>query len=61
MEDKVTNIRIAGLGGMGVLKASLVLSELLFECGYDVKKPKFTECRSAEVQFQATCASVKKS
>ena len=38
MEDKVTNIRIAGLGGMGVLKASLVLSELLFECGYDVKK-----------------------
>ena len=36
--DKVTNIRIAGLGGMGVLKASLILSELLFEEGYDVKK-----------------------
>lgn len=38
MGDKITNIRIAGLGGMGVLKASLILSELLFECGYDVKK-----------------------
>jgi len=38
MDDKITNIRIAGLGGMGVLKASLLLSELLFECGYDVKK-----------------------
>ena len=38
MQDKITNVRIAGLGGMGVLKASLILSELLFECGYDVKK-----------------------
>lgn len=36
--EKITNIRIAGLGGMGVLKASLILSELLFEEGYDVKK-----------------------
>jgi len=35
---KITNIRIAGLGGMGVLKASLVLSEVLFELDYDVKK-----------------------
>ncbi len=38
MKDKITNIRIAGLGGMGVLKASLILSELLFEEGHDVKK-----------------------
>jgi len=38
MKDKITNIRIAGLGGMGVLKASLILSELLFEEGFDVKK-----------------------
>ena len=38
MGDTITNVRIAGLGGMGVLKASLILSELLFECGYDVKK-----------------------
>lgn len=36
--EKTTNIRTAGLGGMGVLKASLILSELLFEEGYDVKK-----------------------
>ena len=36
--EKITNIRIAGLGGMGVLKASLILGELLFEEGYDVKK-----------------------
>ncbi len=38
MDDKITNIRLAGLGGMGVLKAALVLSEILFELGYDVKK-----------------------
>ncbi len=36
--DTITNVRIAGLGGMGVLKAALVLGELLFEEGYDVKK-----------------------
>lgn len=38
MTDKTTNIRVAGLGGMGVLKATLILGELLFEEGYDVKK-----------------------
>jgi indolepyruvate ferredoxin oxidoreductase beta subunit len=32
------NIRIAGLGGMGVLTATLVLGEVLFQEGYDVKK-----------------------
>lgn len=35
---EITNIRIAGLGGMGVLKATLVLGEVLFEEGFDVKK-----------------------
>ena len=33
-----TNIRIAGLGGMGILKSSEVLAEVLFQAGYDVKK-----------------------
>lgn len=32
------NIRIAGLGGMGVLKATLILGEVLFQEGFDVKK-----------------------
>ena len=32
------NIKIAGLGGMGVLSASHVLAETLFLAGYDVKK-----------------------
>ena len=36
--EKITNVKIAGLGGMGVLKAAQILSELLFEEGYDVKK-----------------------
>ena len=35
---EITNIRIAGLGGMGVLKATLILGEVLFEEGFDVKK-----------------------
>jgi len=38
MTDKVISIRIAGLGGMGVLKSSLILAEVLFRQGWDVKK-----------------------
>lgn len=38
METAVTNIKIAGLGGMGVLSASSVLAETIFLAGYDVKK-----------------------
>jgi indolepyruvate ferredoxin oxidoreductase beta subunit len=36
--DQTINIRIAGLGGMGILKSSQVLAEVLFQTGYDVKK-----------------------
>ncbi len=36
--SKTTNIRIAGLGGMGILKSAQVLAEVLFRNGYDVKK-----------------------
>ena len=36
--DSTTNIRIAGLGGMGILKSSEVLAEVLFHAGHDVKK-----------------------
>lgn len=32
------NIRIAGLGGMGILKCSQILAEVLFQSGYDLKK-----------------------
>jgi len=38
METAVINIKIAGLGGMGVLSASYVLAEAVFLAGYDVKK-----------------------
>lgn len=38
MSDQVTSIRVAGIGGMGVLKASLILAEVLFRQGLDVKK-----------------------
>ena len=34
----VTNVKIAGLGGMGVLSASYVLAEAAFMAGFDVKK-----------------------
>lgn len=36
--EKTVNVKIAGLGGMGVLKAALILGELMFEEGFDVKK-----------------------
>lgn len=38
MENKVTNILLAGVGGQGTLLASEVLSEALMLGGYDVKK-----------------------
>lgn len=34
----VCNIRIAGLGGMGIIKSSHILASVLFEAGHDVKK-----------------------
>ncbi|WP_407441934.1 2-oxoacid:acceptor oxidoreductase family protein, partial [Fibrobacter sp.] len=34
----VVNVKFAGLGGAGVLKASDVMAELVFEQGFDVKK-----------------------
>lgn len=37
-QDQTINIRIAGLGGMGILKSSQILAEVLFRSGYDVKK-----------------------
>jgi indolepyruvate ferredoxin oxidoreductase, beta subunit len=36
--SKVTNIKIAGLGGMGVLSAAGILGEVAFRAGFDVKK-----------------------
>ncbi|MBI9017631.1 MAG: 2-oxoacid:acceptor oxidoreductase family protein [Phycisphaerae bacterium] len=36
--SNVKNIIIAGLGGQGVLKASDILAEVVFNAGFDVKK-----------------------
>lgn len=38
MNRKTINIRIAGLGGMGVLTSSRILAEVAFRSGADVKK-----------------------
>ena len=38
MSEKVTSIKIAGLGGMGVLTSTQILAEVLFRQGFDVKK-----------------------
>jgi indolepyruvate ferredoxin oxidoreductase, beta subunit len=38
MDNKIINIRITGLGGMGVLTASEILAEVLFRQNFDVKK-----------------------
>lgn len=37
-ENKITNILMAGVGGQGTLLASEILSEVLMQSGYDVKK-----------------------
>jgi indolepyruvate ferredoxin oxidoreductase beta subunit len=36
--SKVINITFAGLGGQGVLKATDILGEAIFQAGFDVKK-----------------------
>lgn len=38
MNDKTMNIVFAGLGGQGVLKASDILAEAVFQSGLDIKK-----------------------
>jgi indolepyruvate ferredoxin oxidoreductase beta subunit len=37
-DNNVTNILMAGVGGQGTLLASEILSEVLMQAGYDVKK-----------------------
>lgn len=37
-DNKITNILMAGVGGQGTLLASEILSEVLMQAGYDVKK-----------------------
>jgi len=38
MNDKVTSIKIAGVGGMGVLTSTQILAEVFFRQGLEVKK-----------------------
>lgn len=38
MPAELINIKIAGLGGQGVIKASDILADAAFRAGYDVKK-----------------------
>lgn len=38
MENRTTNILVAGVGGQGVILASDIMSEVFMEAGYDVKK-----------------------
>ena len=38
MENKTTNILVAGVGGQGVIMASDIMAEVFLESGFDVKK-----------------------
>ena len=38
VDSTITNILMAGVGGQGTLLASEILSEVLMQAGYDVKK-----------------------
>jgi len=38
MTNKTTNVVFAGLGGQGVVSASDILAEAVFQAGFDVKK-----------------------
>lgn len=64
MSGTVTNITIAGLGGQGVLKASDILAEAAFACGWDVKKAEIHGMSqrggsvASDVRFSADGATV---
>jgi indolepyruvate ferredoxin oxidoreductase beta subunit len=38
MPEKTINVRLAGLGGQGIIRASDILAEVAFRAGCDVKK-----------------------
>ena len=38
MDDKITNVLFAGIGGQGIIKASDMLTDAAFRMGFDVKK-----------------------
>ena len=38
MTDKVTNIFLSGVGGLGTILASNIMTEVFLDAGYDVKK-----------------------
>ena len=38
MNNKITNVLFAGIGGQGIIKASDMLTEAAFRMGFDVKK-----------------------
>ncbi len=37
-ENKVTNVVVSGLGGQGVIRATDILSDVVYRAGFDVKK-----------------------
>src|SRR5512140_502515 len=53
---EVTNVIIAGLGGQGVLKASDILAEAVFQAGYDVKK---SEVHGMSQRGGSVCSDVR--
>ena len=38
MNEVITNVLFAGIGGQGIIKASDMLTEAAFRMGFDVKK-----------------------
>lgn len=52
----VTNIILAGLGGQGVLRASDVLCDALFRCGYEIKK---SEVHGMSQRGGSVCSDVR--
>ncbi len=61
MSGKITNILMVGVGGQGTLLASEILSEVLKEAGFDVKKSEIHACPSEAAVSFPMCASVMKS
>ena len=54
--NKVTNVIIAGLGGQGVLKASDILCDAIFQSGFEIKK---SEVHGMSQRGGSVCSDVR--
>ena len=55
MENALTSILLAGVGGQGIILASDIMAEVFLEAGYDVKKSEIHGMAQRGGQCHESC------